>query len=432
MTTYIQQWIVAGSNHSPEALTARRQVFEALLQRRQDQLRFDQALYWASVHGSWLNEFGAQQQLTKAEAEGKHELHARIVEGQHRRRISYGGWKLAMHAAHVNLRLSIADFSQAINDVCRKDGYALDSLQARHVRAFLEEEEPGSEGFDETNRPYVYHMDSHRLQGVWREDATNKDVAAIEETYKQWLDGTLTDFSGGFGVAATTFTFVSWRTCKQPLVGVHLLAPLASLLRRFTQHGSDSPRARIPADVEHAYGMVNEPQHQQRISQLEGGSEWDGKVMQPFLTLHHDRRRNHFIEKVDELQTFVRDLTAFNEQLLAFIDLHRSASGVGGLTHPFEKLAAQYNLLAALSASSDVTRLIEELREALVRKYLPRADRIRPLLKKGVYQVDHPYIASLNGLTAFYNGTDGDTATQAGLALIESELASFAPIGGYK
>jgi hypothetical protein len=426
MTTYIQQWIVAGSDHSPEALTARRQVYEALLQRKVDQLRFDQALYFASVHGSWLNEFGSQSQLTKAEADGKHELVARIVDGQRRRRISYGGWKLAMHAAHVNLRLSIDEFGKAIRNLSWKDGYALDTLSSGDIRAFLEEEEPGCEGFDETDRPLVYHMDSHRLQGVQREGVQNNDVAAIEQTYKQWLEGTLTDFSGGFGVAATTFTFVSWRTCKQSLVGVHLLTPFANLLRRYTKHGPDNPRARIPADVEHAYGMINEPQHQERLSQLEGGSDWDGKVMQPFVKLHHDRRRSQFIEKVDELQAFVRDLTAFNEQLLAFIALHRASSGVEGLRHPFEKLAAQYNLLAALSASSDVTRLIEELREALVRKYhLPRADRIRPLLNKGVYQVDDRYAASLEGLEAFYKGAGSDAATQAGSALIESELAGL-------
>lgn len=425
-STYIQQWLVNGSNQTPEALEARRRVYEALVERKAHQLRFDQALYWASVHGSWLNECGAQSQLTKAQDDGKHELAARIIEGQQRRRISYGGWKLAMHGAHVALCLSIGKLEKAIQELSWKDAYALDTLQPGHVQAFLEEEEFGCEGFDETNRPFVYHMDSHRLNGVIRGEAQNKDVVAIREAYKQWHDGTLTEFSGGFVVAASAFTFVSWSTCKQPLVGVHLLAPFTSLLRRYTRHGPDSPRQRIPADVEHAYGFINEPQHQERLVQLQSGSAWDSQVTVPFLRLHHDRRRAHFIEKVDELQAFVRDLTAFNEQLLAFIALHRGDPGsVEQLKHPFEKLAAQYNLLAALSVSADVTRLIEQLREALVRKYLPRADRIRPLLKRGLYQVDASYTAALDGLVTYY-GEEGDTATRLGLALIQSELANSA------
>lgn len=429
-STYIHQWLVTGSNQEPAALAARRHLFDTLVQRKADQLRFDQALYWASVHGSWLNEFGSQTQLTKAQGEGKHELVARINEGQRRRRISYGGWKLAMHAAHVNLQLSIGALGKAINAVAASDGYAFDTLQLSHIRAFLEEQEPDWEGFDETDRPMVYHMDSHRLTGMLREGVESRDAAAIREAYKEWQNGTLTEFANGFGVASTTFTFVSWRTCKQPLIGVHLLAPLADLLRRFTRHGPDSPRARIPADVEHAYGFINEPQHNERLSQLEAGSCWDKKVMVPFLELHLVRRREHFIQKVDELQSFVRDLTAFNEQLLAFIALHRAdPQGVDRLTHSFEKLAAQYNLLAAISVSADVTRLIEGLRDSLVRKYMPRADRIRPLLTRGLYQLDGDYRAALDGLQAYYGDDDGDavndTVTRAGLAFIQSELANF-------
>lgn len=429
-TTYIQDWLLNGSNQSPEALAARRQLYQALVQRKADQRRFDQSLYWASVHGSWLDEPGSLSQLEKAQAEGKHELVARMVDAQRQRRISYCGWKLAMHAAHVNLQLSIGGFTRAIQDVYRTDGYALDTLKPCHVNAFLDQEEEGSQGFDETNRSLAYHMDLYRLPGALERDAKNRDAKAIDEAYHIWRNGTHNDFGSGFCAGASSFTFISWRTCQHDFVGVHLLAPFTDLLRRFTYHGPDRPVERIPSEVEHAYGLVNEPQYEQRLAKLDSGSNLDQKVMEPFLRLHQNRRRAEFIAKVDELQTFVRDLTAFNEQLLAFISLHRrDQEGVERLSHPFEKLAAKYNLLAALSVSSDVTRLIEQLREVMLRKYLPRADRIRPLLTSSFHQSDTLYTAALDGLSAFYKDDDtasSDTATRLGQALIECELESSA------
>src|SRR6185369_18068057 len=77
MSTYIQQWVLNGSNKTPEALAARQAFFDALVLRKSDQLRFDQSIYWTSVHGSWLHEDGVNQ-AAKAEAEGNLELAARI------------------------------------------------------------------------------------------------------------------------------------------------------------------------------------------------------------------------------------------------------------------------------------------------------------------------------------------------------------------